>query len=154
MPYKSKDMIQDEIWIIDDDRDDHELVLEIVKELNIPNKVLFFDGAKAFLKHLDEMPSAPFIILCDVNLPGSDGYQIREKLLEEANKKHHSVPFIFWSNTASEQQIDKAYKLRAHGFFVKEANYSEWKETFMGILNYWRKCKMPAKEDAPDVPLK
>ena len=147
-------MLQDEIWIIDDDRDDHELVLEIIAELQIPNKVKFFDGAEPFLKQLQEVPIAPFIILCDVNLPGTDGFQVREKMLKEANKKYHSVPFIFWSSTASERQIEKAYKLHAHGFFVKETNYNEWKESFITIIKYWRKSNMPAKVDAPDVPLK
>lgn len=147
-------MTEEEIWVIDDDRDDHELVEDVVKELGIPNKLRFFKGAKAFLEHLNKSPAAPFIILCDVNLPIMGGFELRERLLKEANKKHHSVPFIFWSTSASERQIDHAYKLRAHGFFVKDPNFSDWKATFSGIINYWRKSKMPSGVDAPDIPLK
>lgn len=146
-------MVEEEIWIIDDDRDDHELVEDIIKELQIPNKVQFFSGATAFFQHIERAATAPFIILCDVNLPGIDGFDLRERLLQASNRKHHSVPFIFWSNSASEQQIDRAYKLRAHGFFVKEANYKEWKDTFASIIKYWRKSKMPAKLNAPEKPL-
>jgi DNA-binding NtrC family response regulator len=146
-------MVEEEIWIIDSDKDDRELIKEIVLELELPNKVQFFDTTKDFMNHLEEAPTAPFIILCEVNPVDGDGFKLREKLLAEPKKKFHSVPFIFWSTAASEQQIDRAYKLRAHGFFIKEASFRQWKETLVTIINYWRHSKMPSKVDAADASL-
>lgn len=147
-------MVNNGIWIVDDDRDDHELVKEIFDEAKIPNELVFFNGAGPLLARLETETHAPFIIICDVNLPGIDGFQLREKLLERPSKKFHSVPFVFWSTYASEAQIDKAYKLRAHGFFIKELGYKEWKESLLGIIRYWSKSKMPSKKDAPDPPMR
>lgn len=146
-------MTEDEIWIVDDDTDDHDLIKEIVIELSIPNKIQLFDTSADFLRHLDKAPRAPFMILSDINLPGVDGLMLREKMLAEPNKKYHGVPFIFWSNAASEQQIERAYKLRAHGFFIKETSFQQWKETFILIIRYWTKSKMPRKSDKPDFSL-
>lgn len=145
-------MVNNGIWIVDDDSDDRELVRDIFEEAKIPNELAFFSGAAQLLARLEAETYAPFIIICDVNLPGIDGFQLREMLLERSNKKFHSVPFVFWSTYASEAQIDKAYKLRAHGFFIKELDYKEWKEPLLEIIRYWSKSKMPSKKDAPDPP--
>jgi len=147
-------MVNDSIWIIDDDKDDHDLVREIVRELQIPNEVVFFNDARAVLQQLEDEKFAPFIMICDVNLPGMDGFELREKLLATPNKKHHSVPFIYWTNAAVEKQIDRAFKLYAHGFFIKEARFEDWKKTFIQILEYWRNSKMPSKKDNQDIALK
>jgi CheY-like chemotaxis protein len=144
---------QDAVWIVDDDGEDHELVEEIFKELKFKNPLKFFNRAKPMLSALEKEEIAPFIIISDVNLPGMDGFQLREKLLATPDNKFHSVPFIFWSTAASEKQIRKSYELRAHGFFIKESRFEDWKTTFIHIIEYWRRSRMPSKEEKPDKPL-
>src|SRR5205085_4386315 len=102
----------DAIWIVDDDREDHELITDIFEEAKFGNPLRFFKSANSLLQALEEAPQAPFIIICDANLSGTDGFQLREKLLQLKNNKFHSVPFIFWSTYASEEQIRKAFNLR------------------------------------------
>ena len=146
-------MTKNAIWIVDSDRDDRELIENIFQEAQLPYTLQFFDTGPALLKCLNEVKEAPFIILCDVNLPAMHGFELREKLLATPNKKFHSVPFIFWSNAASEHQIEQAYKLMCHGFFVKESNYDEWKVSLLHIIGYWQKSKTPSKLEAPDKSL-
>jgi CheY-like chemotaxis protein len=135
------------IWIIDSDVEDHDIVKEVWAGLGLSNKVEFFAGAEAALNRLSQIQEAPFIILCDINLPGMDGFQLRQKLLAAHSKIFSSVPFIFWSEHASEAQIAQAYNLSAHGFFVKDVTMEEWKDTFRLIISYWMKSKMPSKTD-------
>jgi CheY-like chemotaxis protein len=141
------------IWIVDNDRDDHDLVRDLLSELDANNEPVFFNTGKACLEALEKAKTAPFIIICDVNIPGMDGFTLRETLLKSPNKKFHSVPFIFWSNYASDQQIERAYRLRAHGFFIKEAELKVWKESLATIIKYWSRSKMPSKNEAYDEPL-
>lgn len=143
---------EDAIWIVDDDKEDQELMADIFKELNLPNSVEFFNDGPGLLKKLDEVDVAPFIIISDVNLPKMNGFELRENLLKSSNNKFHSVPFIFWSSKASEAQIRKAYQLSVHGFFIKEPRYQDWKTSLMNIIQYWRKSQTPSKEDKPDSP--
>lgn len=140
------------IWIVDDDKDDHDLIREILIELEA-NTPLFFSTAKECLQAFETGKPAPFIIICDVNIPGMDGFELRETLLQSTNKKFHSVPFIYWSGSASNKQIEKAYRLRAHGFFIKDADFNVWKESFATIIRYWTKSKMPSKNESYDEPL-
>ena len=127
---KPERMQNDAIWIVNQDQDDHELITEILDQAQIPNKVKFFSDPKKVLDELSRIREAPFIVMCDVNLHGMDGFELRETMLKTPNVKFHSVPFIFWSETASPAQIKRAFDLRAHGFFLKDDSFEKWKETF------------------------
>ena len=105
------------IFIVDDDIDDHDLVKELVKELGYSNEVVSFFHGEQLLKHIETIESNPFIIICDVNLPGMDGFELRKKLEAHKSFKYKSVPFIYWSNLASQKQIKQAYDAGGHGFF-------------------------------------
>jgi len=134
------------VWIIDSDVDDQEMVREVWEELHLTNQLRFLDSADEALELLSKVDSAPFIIISELRLPKIDGFELREKMLATGSKKYKSVPFIFWSADASEEQITRAYNLSVHGFFIKETSFKELKNTFTNIINYWLRSKMPEKE--------
>jgi DNA-binding NarL/FixJ family response regulator len=140
-------MQNEAIWIIDSDTEDHDLVHQVFQELNIGNELVFLKNAEETMNLLSKVDSGPFIIICDINLPRIDGFQLRQNILSYNSKKYRSVPFIFWSTYASEEQITHAYDISAHGFFIKETSFDELKATFTKILKYWMKCKLPKKSD-------
>ena len=133
------------IWIIDSDADDQEMVREVWKELKLTNELVFIESARQAMDKLANVETAPFIIICELNLPATDGFDLRDQLLATNSKKFKSVPFIFWSTQATEAQITRAYDLAVHGFFIKENTFDELKKTFKHIINYWLKSKMPSK---------
>jgi DNA-binding NarL/FixJ family response regulator len=133
------------IWIIDSDDDDHDMVREVWRELQLENELVFLENAEDTMERLSKVPVAPFIVICEVNLPRIDGFALREQILATNDKKFKSVPFIYWSTQASEAQITQAYELSVHGFFIKNTSFTELKKTFMDIINYWMKSKMPSK---------
>ena len=133
------------IWIIDSDTDDHEMVREVWSELKLNNELVFLCSADETIERLTEVSVSPFIIICEVNLPRVDGFALREQILSTNSKKFKSVPFIFWSTEASEAQITRAYDLSVHGFFIKDSSFDEVKNTFIHIINYWLKSRMPSK---------
>jgi DNA-binding NarL/FixJ family response regulator len=133
------------IWIIDSDTDDQDMVREVWKELQLTNELVFLESARQAIDRLAKVEVSPFIIICEANLPGTDGFDLREQILTSNSKKMKSVPFIFWSTQASEAQITRAYDLAVHGFFIKENTFEEMKMTFIHIINYWLKSQMPSK---------
>lgn len=136
-------MHQQTICIIDDDSDDQELITEIFEEMQFPYRLEFFIGAEPLLKRMENGKDVPFIIICDVNLPTINGFELRERLLKDRRTEAVSVPFIFWSSYASPAQIRHAYELKAHGFFIKEQRYQDWKVTLIQIIQYWQKSRIP-----------
>jgi DNA-binding NarL/FixJ family response regulator len=134
------------IWIIDGDEDDQIMVREVWRELNLSNELVFLETAESALDHLGKTDIAPFIIICEINLSKTDGFELRERMLATNSRIFKSVPFIFWSTEVSESQILRAYNLSVHGLFIKDTTFHELKKTFTHILNYWLKSKMPSKK--------
>src|SRR5688500_16274060 len=110
------------IFIVDDDEDDHSIIEDVCEELGITNPITFFTEAEKALSYLKANGSTPLLIISDVNLPGMDGFEFRKRIIENENIKYKSIPFIFWSGKASKKQIQKAYDLSSHGFFIKASN--------------------------------
>ncbi|OQP67533.1 response regulator [Niastella populi] len=135
------------VWIIDSDTDDQEMVQQVWKELNLQNELKFFEFADEAMSYLANIETAPFIIICELHLPKTNGLELREKMLASHSLKFKSVPFIFWTGQASEEYVVRAYDLSVHGFFIKESRFEDLKVTFLNIINYWLRCKMPPKKE-------
>jgi len=131
------------IYIVDDDMDDHAIISEIMLELDVKNEVRFFLSAESVLEELKSGIITPFIIISDIHLPKMDGFELREKILEESALKKKAIPFIFWSTTASDQQIRRAYELSAHGFFLKAKTFPDVKKELQEIIQYWTASLAP-----------
>jgi CheY-like chemotaxis protein len=133
------------ILVLDDDLDDLEMIVEAAESLNIPNQILSFKSGEELIAYLHKSSVSPFFILCDVNLSGSNGFEVRKMLMDDPSVRYKSVPFIFWSNHASEKQIQYAYDLPAQGFFFKSNNFESLCETLTTIVAYWTQSQHPKR---------
>lgn len=131
------------VFIIDDDPDELEIAQEVWQELGFKNSLEVFFKPQDLIDRLAEKVN-PFIIICDVNLHGMDGFTLRQRLCEEVALSYKSIPFIFWSTAASNEQIKRAYDIGGHGFFLKGSTYPEIKDSLNVIMSYWTKAKAPA----------
>ena len=131
------------IYIVDDDPEDEDFIKEAFGELGIKNELKFFSSAESILSQLKQDSEVPFIIISDVNLPKMDGFQLREKILNESAVKDKTIPFIFWTTSASEAQIKRAYDLSVHGFFLKGRSFKELKEKIQEMVAYWSDSLAP-----------
>ena len=138
-------MAKNPILVVESDDDDIELIKMAVKQLKIDRPVVYLHTADQLEQYLNTHGAPPFFILCDVNLPGQNGFELHKHIAEKTDLKYKSVPFIFWSNVASEQQIQQAYDLPAQGFFIKPSNFDELCTEFEIIVNYWQQSKHPKR---------
>src|SRR5215213_3491164 len=96
------------VFIIDDDPEELEIASEIWPEVNLEHPLEVFSDPDDLIRRLQEKVN-PFIIICDVNLRKMDGFVLRQKLTQQAALSYKSIPFVFWSTTASNDQIKKGY---------------------------------------------
>ena len=68
------------IILIDDDADDKEVFLDILKELQVPNPVVWFQNCEEALTYLKVTTEQPFLIFCDLNLPGLPGIEFKRQV--------------------------------------------------------------------------
>jgi CheY-like chemotaxis protein len=132
------------IILVEDDADDKDVFQDILKDLEIDNVVMWFqncDDAFSFLRSSSEQP---FIIFCDVNLPGISGIECKRQIDENEELRKKSIPFVFCTTSADQKTVDEAYtKMTVQGFFKKKNTYDELKETIKLIIAYWSECKHP-----------
>ena len=133
------------ILIVDGDKDEWEFLQDAWEGLEYPNELIFFSDAEEVVSYLKKEKIIPFLIICDVNLHKMNGFELKKKLLEDNLINYKSIPFVFFSNTATNAQIEKSYDLGSNGFFIKGRNMEEIKNTLIDIVNYWERSETPGK---------
>lgn len=131
------------IIIIEDDEDDQEILAEVFKELECKNQIIFFGDGEDALKYLTDTEVEPFIIFSDINMPKLNGMELRAKIHENESLRIKSIPYLFFSTVAEQQNVIDAYSKSVQGFFVKPKDYDEIRETMKTIMDYWHKCISP-----------
>jgi len=131
------------IIIIEDDLDDQEVLIDIFKELNYSNELVFFgDGVQA-LEYLTTTEIEPFLVLSDINMPKLSGMELREKVHNNEDLRLKSIPYLFFSTSAEQQHVIDAYSRSIQGFFVKPNSFDKLKEVIRKIVEYWQECHSP-----------
>jgi|SRR6185369_5889060 CheY-like chemotaxis protein len=132
------------IIVIDDDADDKDLFESILKELAVQNKRLWFANCKDAFDYLRTTEEQPFIIFCDVNMPGLAGIEFKRQIDEHPSLRKKSIPFIFYSTSVNQATVNEAYtKMTVQGFFQKKHRYEEVKRDIKLMLDYWHECRHP-----------
>ena len=132
------------IILIEDDPDDKDVFQDILNELGVANQVIWFQNCDDAFSYLKATSEQPFIIFCDVNLPGLSGIECKHQIDDDKALRRKSIPFIFHSTAIDQKTVDEAYtKMTVQGFFQKKSSYPELKETIKLIVAYWEECKHP-----------
>ena len=132
------------IIVIEDDPDDRDVFNDIMKELGIPNPVIWFNLCDDAFDYLKKTTEQPFIIFCDVNVPRLNGVEFKRKIDSNPQLRRKSIPFVFYSTSVDQKTVNEAYtQMTVQGFFQKKNSYSELKETIKLILDYWNDCLHP-----------
>lgn len=131
------------IVIIEDDPDDQYFFKIVCESLGVCEQLEFFAQANSALEYLKTTTKQPFVILCDINLPGMSGVELRKIINNTDYLRRKSIPFVFFSTAATEDQIQEAYDMTVQGFFLKQQNLKETQDVLDTIFKYWRKCIHP-----------
>ena len=132
------------IILIDDDADDKDVFIDILKDLQVPNAVIWFQTCDEAFSYLKETTEQPFVIFCDLNLPGLPGIECKRNIDNDPQLRKKSIPFIFCSTTADQKTVDEAYtKMTVQGFFQKCSSYTDQKNMIKLVMDYWGACRHP-----------
>jgi response regulator RpfG family c-di-GMP phosphodiesterase len=132
------------IILVEDDEDDAEIFNEVLKDLEIPNRVISFSNPADAYHFLEKNEEQPFIIISDVNLPSMSGLEFKNKLDHNEILRKKSIPFIFYSTSAEKKYVNEAYlHLTVQGFFLKGQSIKEIKDQLRIIFEYWKICRHP-----------
>ena len=125
--------------------DDHQMFIDGLRSLlEDASDICVVGGVRNGLEVLEccEQHDVDIVIM-DINMPEMDGLQLRQRINGEEHLRRKSIPFVFFSTAATNQQVALAYDLTVQGFFIKESNFTEAQASIKMILEYWSKSKHP-----------
>ncbi len=131
------------IIVIEDDEDDQALFKSVFTELNITNKIWFFNDGVAAYEYLRISDDKPFLIISDINLPKLDGFKLRDKVHNNEQLRLKCVPYLFFTTAADQRNVIDAYSKSIQGFFTKPDSYPELLRVVHNIIQYWTDCHSP-----------
>ena len=131
------------IIFIEDDLDDQEIITEVFKVLDYTNELIFFGDGELALAYLTATEVEPFIIFSDINMPKLTGMELRAKVHQNEDLRLKSIPYLFFTTQAEQQDVINAYSKSIQGFFVKPSSFNDLKNTIHAIVNYWQICVSP-----------
>lgn len=132
------------IIIVEDDIDDRKFFESIFLELGVTNQLKWFDSAESAIMFLSTTSQPIFVIISDVNLPGTNGLEFKKSLDSDPKLRRKSIPFIFYSTAANQEDVNDAYlNMTIQGFFKKGPDYENAKNTIKIIFDYWKLCRHP-----------
>lgn len=138
------------IILIDDDEDDLLTYEEAIDLLGIPNKVLSFNNPVKALNYLMQEHPVPLLIICDVNMPLLNGFELRKRIQETTLlPKTVLSPFIFLSTAGDNQYVNTAFSLNINGYFTKPNTFEGFTSLLKNIISYWSNSNMPTEIATP-----
>lgn len=129
-----------EILLVENNPGDVRLMAEVFRESNLHNTLhTVRDGveALAFLRQEGDYAHAPRpgLILLDLNLPRKDGRQVLAEIKEDPGLRR--IPVIILTTSAAEQDIVRAYDLRANCYITKPIDLEPFMAVMRSIGDFW-----------------
>ncbi|MCF0040088.1 response regulator [Dyadobacter fanqingshengii] len=133
-----------EIFIVDDNTDYQFIFFKLLKELNTPYSVKFFENAKTLYQHSlvlsKQGAELPSLIVSDFNMPGMNGLQLLRELkkpVKDSVAPLGNIPVIIMSNALTEQQIVQCYQAGANAVVLKPIELALMRKTVSSIFEFW-----------------
>lgn len=135
--------------LIEDDDLDLALIQEALRELSVKNPLKIFRNGEQALAFLKSTNDPPLLILSDINMPKMSGLELKQEIEKDESLKRKSVPFIFLTTSGTEKDLEKAYRLNVHGYFIKPTDIKLWSIKLDLMLQYWIHALTPTKPYVP-----
>ncbi|MUV04596.1 response regulator [Flavobacterium rakeshii] len=127
-----------EIIIVDDDTDDLEILKEVYNTLPFENRLVVFNDGEDAYQYLKTPEAYPFLIISDINMPKMNGFELRDKVLSDAETSNRIIPFVFISTCANRTMMKTYCSNSFHGYFEKKSDFTEMTDMLDNIIRYWK----------------
>jgi len=132
-----------EILLVEDDRDDVQLVLHSLKKFNISDRIrVMGDGAEALdfifctgAYATRKMADSPKVVLLDIKLPKVDGLEVLRRI--RADPRTAGQPVVLLTSSREPRDVAEGYRLHANSYIVKPVDFERFTEVMRELGMYW-----------------
>lgn len=132
-----------EILLVEDNKNDAELCIRALKKVNLSNNLYHVkDGVEAldFLfarnQYADRQDKKnPKVILLDIKMPRLDGIEVLRQI--KSNPATKLIPVVVMTSSKEEHDIVRSYDLGANSFVVKPVDFNSFSKAVSDLGMYW-----------------
>src|SRR5580693_7140416 len=111
------------VYIVDDDPDDRQIILDAFLENDSEIDYAFIESAEQLLENLNtDAANHPNLILLDLNMPGILGLQALKEI--RGNKVFSQIPIIVLTTSTLTKDRKSSYEMGASCFLTKPDAYA------------------------------
>lgn len=125
--------------LIDDDPDEAYILKQALKQVDKDKDKEFthFDDGNQFIASLNQYLGSKSLILLDLNMPQSAGFEVLKKI--KMNKQAANLPVVIYSNSNSPHDIEMSYQKGANSYVRKPQGFNEMVDFLTALLDYWQR---------------
>lgn len=125
------------VYIVDDDPDDRQIILDAFLENNTQMDYVFIENGDELIGTLSTCAETdyPSLILLDLNMPGMLGMQALREIKE--NPRYTHIPTIVLTTSTLQSDRSSSYSLGANCFLSKPPSYTELVKLTNSIARLW-----------------
>ena len=125
------------IIIVEDNPADLHLTKLAFNSLDVANEIIHVDDGQLLFDYLKITGTHRIaFILLDLNMPGTNGFQLLKKLKLDASE-FKDVPIIVFTTSTRKADEEKCNQLGSDGYFVKPIDINEYFATIREITHFW-----------------
>ncbi len=141
------------ILLVEDNPQDREATKRAFARTGIVNPIIECEDGEEALDYLyrrgkyfdPETAPRPALILLDLNMPGTDGFEILEKL--KGNSELKNIPVVILTTSADKRDINKCYKSGANSYIQKPVDFEKFARSIERLKEYWLEIAILPKGD-------
>jgi CheY-like chemotaxis protein len=138
--------IDGKIILVDDQKYENDLIQLALYEKEWDVEVEYFMNPKEALKYFKHTKDKIFLVISDMHMPQMSGLDLKKAIDIDPVASRKSIPFIFFSTSASNAEVTQAYSYRVQGYFKKPLHVKEQAAQLDIIINYWIIARHPNKD--------
>lgn len=138
----------DEILLVEDDPDDVELTLHVLRREKLANTIqVARDGEEALDyvfrrgQYVGRTSSHLRLVLLDLKLPKVDGFQVLKEM--KADPRTKAIPVVILTSSREEKDLVSGYQLGANAYIQKPVNFDQFRETVKSLGLFWLVVNQP-----------
>jgi len=134
-----------EVLLIEDNNEDAELTIRVLKKHNLANNLVHLQDGEAALEFLfaEGSNNVPRLILLDLKMPKVDGIEVLRKIKNDEQRK--IIPVVMLTSSKEERDIIESYKLGVNAYVVKPVEFEKFVEAVAQLGLFWLLLNQPSR---------
>lgn len=136
-----------EILLVEDSKNDRELILRSLKKNNITSNVFTAKNGEEALEYIfataqyeRDRHLLPKVVLLDLKLPKMNGFEVLKAI--KSDERTRIIPVVIFTSSQEEKDKLESYKLGSNSFVVKPIKYENFVQAVSEIGHYWLSLNM------------